>query len=39
MTAARDPVLSVVPEPADINSNGHIFGGWILAIRVGLTYN
>ncbi len=32
MTAARDPVLRVVPEPADINSNGHIFGGWILAM-------
>jgi acyl-CoA thioesterase YciA len=31
---ARDeePVLRVVPEPADINANGHIFGGWILAM-------
>jgi acyl-CoA thioesterase YciA len=28
----RDPVLRVVPEPADINANGHIFGGWILAM-------
>jgi acyl-CoA thioesterase YciA len=27
-----DPVLRVVPEPADINANGHIFGGWILAM-------
>jgi acyl-CoA thioesterase YciA len=27
-----EPVLRVVPEPADINSNGHIFGGWILAM-------
>jgi acyl-CoA thioesterase YciA len=23
--------LRVVPMPADINSNGHIFGGWVLA--------
>ncbi len=27
----RDPILRVVPGPADINSNGHIFGGWVLA--------
>ncbi|TVV69671.1 acyl-CoA thioesterase [Sphingomonas solaris] len=27
----RDPVLRVVPRPADINTNGHIFGGWVLA--------
>ncbi|MEX6724845.1 acyl-CoA thioesterase [Parapedomonas caeni] len=27
----RDPVLRVVPRPADINMNGHIFGGWILS--------
>lgn len=26
------PVLRVIPEPADINSNGHIFGGWVLAM-------
>jgi acyl-CoA thioesterase YciA len=26
-----DPVLRVAPRPADINSNGHIFGGWVLA--------
>lgn len=26
-----DPVLRVVPRPADINSNGHIFGGWVLS--------
>jgi acyl-CoA thioesterase YciA len=39
MTEARggtaihgEPVLRVLPEPADINSNGHIFGGWILAM-------
>ena len=25
------PVLRVVPAPGDINSNGNIFGGWILA--------
>lgn len=29
--AGDEPVLRVVPAPADINSNGHIFGGWILA--------
>ena len=26
------PVLRVLPEPADILSNGHIFGGWVLAM-------
>lgn len=26
------PVLRVIPEPADINMNGHIFGGWVLAM-------
>jgi acyl-CoA thioesterase YciA len=26
-----DPVLRVAPRPADINSNGHIFGGWVLS--------
>lgn len=26
-----DPVLRVVPQPADINANGHIFGGWVLS--------
>ena len=25
------PVLRVLPEPADINTNGHIFGGWVLS--------
>ena len=29
--AGREPVLRVVPAPADINANGHIFGGWVLA--------
>jgi acyl-CoA thioesterase YciA len=27
----NDPVLRVAPRPADINSNGHIFGGWVLS--------
>ena len=31
LTDGRDPVLRVVPAPSDINSNGHIFGGWVLA--------
>ncbi len=26
-----EPVLRVVPRPADINTNGHIFGGWVLS--------
>src|SRR5688572_333311 len=30
-TALRDPVLRVAPRPGDINSNGHIFGGWVLS--------
>ncbi len=29
--APPDPVLRVVPGPSDINSNGHIFGGWVLS--------
>ncbi len=29
--AAREPILRVVPRPGDINSNGHIFGGWVLS--------
>lgn len=29
--ATRIPVLRVVPGPSDINSNGHIFGGWVLS--------
>jgi acyl-CoA thioesterase YciA len=28
---AREPILRVVPRPGDINSNGHIFGGWVLS--------
>ena len=31
MTGAREPILRVVPQRSDINSNGHIFGGWVLA--------
>jgi acyl-CoA thioesterase YciA len=31
VTDGRDPILRVVPQPADINANGHIFGGWILS--------
>ncbi len=27
----RVPILRVVPAPADINANGHIFGGWVLS--------
>lgn len=27
----REPVLRVAPRPGDINSNGHIFGGWVLS--------
>jgi acyl-CoA thioesterase YciA len=27
-----DPMLRVVPGPADINANGHIFGGWVLGM-------
>ena len=27
----RMPILRVMPRPADINANGHIFGGWVLS--------
>ena len=30
-TVNREPILRVVPRPADINANGHIFGGWVLS--------
>jgi acyl-CoA thioesterase YciA len=30
-TSRGEPVLRVVPRPGDINSNGHIFGGWVLS--------
>ncbi len=26
-----EPILRVVPQPADINANGHIFDGWVLS--------
>jgi acyl-CoA thioesterase YciA len=28
---AKDPILRVVPMPADVNQHGDIFGGWIMA--------
>lgn len=28
---SREPILRTVPRPADINANGHIFGGWVLS--------
>ncbi|MFO1241328.1 MAG: acyl-CoA thioesterase [Sphingomonadaceae bacterium] len=31
MSERKDPVLRVVPQHRDINSNGHIFGGWVLS--------
>lgn len=31
MNPRREPILRVVPQPGDINSNGHIFGGWVLS--------
>jgi acyl-CoA thioesterase YciA len=31
MTEGREPVLRIVPQRSDINSNGHIFGGWVLS--------
>jgi acyl-CoA thioesterase YciA len=31
MSEIREPILRVVPGPADINANGHIFGGWVLS--------
>lgn len=30
-TDPGEPILRVVPRPGDINSNGHIFGGWVLS--------
>ena len=27
----KEPILRVMPRPADINANGHIFGGWVLS--------
>ena len=31
LPSRNDPILRVVPGPADINANGHIFGGWVLS--------
>jgi len=31
MTTKREPILRTIPQPRDINSNGHIFGGWVLS--------
>ena len=28
---SRMPILRVMPQPANINANGHIFGGWVLS--------
>jgi len=28
---ARQPILRVVPMPADVNPQGDVFGGWIMA--------
>ena len=30
MSGRREPILRVAPSARDINSNGHIFGGWVL---------
>jgi len=27
----RDPIVRTVPQPADMNNNGDIFGGWVLS--------
>src|SRR4051812_50048502 len=27
----RDPILRTIPQPADMNGNGDIFGGWVLS--------
>lgn len=31
MRKNANPILRVVPQHRDINSNGHIFGGWVLS--------
>ena len=31
MSHRNEAILRVVPRPGDINSNGHIFGGWVLS--------
>ena len=27
----QEPVIRTVPQPADVNSNGDVFGGWIMS--------
>jgi acyl-CoA thioesterase YciA len=27
----RDPIVRTIPQPADMNGNGDIFGGWVLS--------
>jgi acyl-CoA thioesterase YciA len=27
----RDPIIRTMPQPADMNGNGDIFGGWVLS--------
>lgn len=29
--ARRDPIIRTAPAPADVNGNGDIFGGWVMA--------
>ena len=31
LPADKELVLKVVPMPADVNANGDIFGGWVMA--------
>ena len=31
LPAGKDPTLRVVPMPADANSSGDIFGGWVMS--------
>jgi acyl-CoA thioesterase YciA len=31
VSGSREAVLRMVPRPGDINTNGHIFGGWVLS--------
>lgn len=28
---SREPIIRTVPQPADMNGNGDIFGGWVLS--------
>jgi acyl-CoA thioesterase YciA len=31
LPTGREPVLRVMPAPADVNINGDVFGGWIMS--------